>query len=405
MKYPRNLEFWLAFIILFTAAIFSVTAFAIWYRLTFFVGPYLFIHWLGIIASVFIVVFNPIYYVLRKRRSRFKTIWRIHVFGNLFAFLLVSLHFAQNVGRLSDTPQRLAEGVALYFVLFIAVATGLIERFHRGKSLRFTKIIHKYTLIVLLFILLIHALGGFNLLPAVPSPSPSLTIPPTASPTPTPASSSPSPSATLPSPSPTPLPSQMASPSPSGTPTTLPSEEVREYEGQYLSSITDFRENSINGPQNVPISTYRLTVTGLVNITKEYTYDEVINGFQKYQKVVTIYCVEGWFAKILWEGFLLRDIFNETGINPQATVVIFKAYDGYTTALPLNYILDNNILIAYKMNNVTLPPERGFPFELVAESKYGYKWIKWITEIELSDNTDYLGYWESRGWPNDASIP
>jgi DMSO/TMAO reductase YedYZ molybdopterin-dependent catalytic subunit len=155
----------------------------------------------------------------------------------------------------------------------------------------------------------------------------------------------------------------------------------------------------------VSISTYRLTVTGLVNITKEYTYDEVINGFQKYQKVVTLYCVEGWSATILWEGFLLKDIFNETGINPQATVVIFKAYDGYSTALPLYYILDNNILIAYKMNNVTLPPERGFPFELVAESQYGYKWIKWITEIELSNNTDYLGYWESRGWPNDASLP
>jgi len=50
------------------------------------------------------------------------------------------------------------------------------------------------------------------------------------------------------------------------------------------------------------------------------------------------------------------------------------------------------------MNNVTIPPERGFPFELVAESQYGYKWIKWITKIEVSDNANYLGYWESRGY-------
>jgi hypothetical protein len=210
LKYSENLEFWLAFIILLATAIFSVTAFALWYSLTFFVGPYLFIHWLGIIASVFIVVSNPFYYVLGKRISRSKTILRIHVFGNLFAFLLVSLHFAQNVGRLAETPQRLAEGVALYFVLFITVATGFIVRFHSKKA-RVTKIIHKYALIVLLFILLIHALEGFNLLPAAPSPSPSPTISPTASPTPTPASSSPSPSA-----SPTPLPSQTPSPSPSG---------------------------------------------------------------------------------------------------------------------------------------------------------------------------------------------
>jgi DMSO/TMAO reductase YedYZ molybdopterin-dependent catalytic subunit len=61
--------------------------------------------------------------------------------------------------------------------------------------------------------------------------------------------------------------------------------------------------------------------------------------------------------------------------------------------------------MAYKMNGLVLPPERGFPFELVAESKYGYKWIKWITSIELSDNENYLGYWESRGFSNDATVP
>ena len=182
-------------------------------------------------------------------------------------------------------------------------------------------------------------------------------------------------------------------------------EEVREYEGQDLSSISDFRENSIKGPQYINESTYRLTITGLVNKTVEFSYADVINGFQKYQKVITLHCVEGWSVTILWEGFLLKDLLNEAGINPEAVVVIFHAYDGYSTSLPLNYILDNNILIAYKMNGLTLPPERGFPFELVAESKYGYKWIKWITEIELSDNANYLGFWESQGLPNDANIP
>ena len=189
------------------------------------------------------------------------------------------------------------------------------------------------------------------------------------------------------------------------TPRILYPEEIREYEGQDLSSIGDFRENSIKGPQHVNASTYRLTITGLVNKTVEHTYDDVINGFQKYQKIITLHCVEGWSVKILWEGFLLKDLLNEAEINPQAVVVIFYAYDGYSTSLPLDYILDNDILIAYKMNGVTLPPERGFPFQLVAESKYGYKWIKWITEIELSNNVNYKGYWESRGYPNDADLP
>jgi len=189
------------------------------------------------------------------------------------------------------------------------------------------------------------------------------------------------------------------------TPRILYPQEIREYEGQDLSSIGDFRENSIKGPQYINESTYHLTITGLVNKTVEHTYDDVINGFQKYQKVVTLHCVEGWSVKILWEGFLLKDLLNEAGIDPQAVVVIFYAYDGYSTSLPLDFLLNNDLIIAYKMNGLVLPPERGFPFQLVAESKYGYKWIKWITEIELSDNVNYKGFWESRGYPNDADLP
>ena len=181
--------------------------------------------------------------------------------------------------------------------------------------------------------------------------------------------------------------------------------EIREYEGQDLSSISYFRENSIKGPQNVDNETYTLTVTGLVNNELEYTYDDAISGYQLYKKVVTLNCVEGWRVKILWEGILLKDMLADAKVTPEANTVIFYAYDGYSTSLPLDYIVDNNILLAYKMNNVTLPPERGYPFQLVAESKWGYKWIKWITTIELSDNPDYKGFWESRGYSNNADLP
>lgn len=181
-------------------------------------------------------------------------------------------------------------------------------------------------------------------------------------------------------------------------------DEIRDYRGENLSSISAFRENSIRGPQHINASTYRLTVTGLVNQTVEYTYGEILGKFRSYEKVVTLHCVEGWSAKILWEGFLLEDLLKEVGVNSEAVAVIFHAYDGYTTSLPLDYIKDKQIMVAYKMNGITLPPERGFPFQLVAESQYGYKWIKWITQIELTDNPDYLGYWESRGYPNNATL-
>ncbi len=180
--------------------------------------------------------------------------------------------------------------------------------------------------------------------------------------------------------------------------------EVREYEGQDLSSINSFRENSIKGPQYVDNETYRLTITGLVNNELEYTYNEVLYNYPSFKKVVTLRCVEGWSVTILWEGIQLKDLIADAEVNPEATTVIFYAYDGYSTSLPLDYIIDNNIMMAYEMNTVTLPPERGFPFQLVAESKWGYKWIKWITAIELSDNEDYRGFWESRGWDNDADL-
>jgi DMSO/TMAO reductase YedYZ molybdopterin-dependent catalytic subunit len=42
------------------------------------------------------------------------------------------------------------------------------------------------------------------------------------------------------------------------------------------------------------------------------------------------------------------------------------------------------------------------PFMVVAESKWGYKWVKWVDEIELSSDTSYRGYWESRGYDNNG---
>jgi DMSO/TMAO reductase YedYZ molybdopterin-dependent catalytic subunit len=180
--------------------------------------------------------------------------------------------------------------------------------------------------------------------------------------------------------------------------------EVRDYEGQDLSSIAAVQENNIRGLQYVNESSYSLKIIGLVNKNLSLTYREVINGYQNYRKVVTIYCVEGWQATILWDGVLVRELLESAGVKEGAKVAIFHASDGYSTALPIDYLASRNILLAFKMNNLTIPPERGFPFELVAESQYGYKWIKWLTAIEVSDNESYLGYWESRGYPNNATL-
>ena len=180
--------------------------------------------------------------------------------------------------------------------------------------------------------------------------------------------------------------------------------EIREYQGERLSSLNDFRENAVKGAQRVDINEYILEISGLVQETKNFSYNEVINNFNHYKKVATLDCVEGWIVKILWEGILVKDLIGKDNIMPEAKIIIFHAYDGYTTSFPIDYIFDNNILLAYKANEIILPPNRGFPLMLVAESKWGYKWIKWVTKIEISDDEAFRGFWESRGYANEGDI-
>jgi DMSO/TMAO reductase YedYZ molybdopterin-dependent catalytic subunit len=186
-------------------------------------------------------------------------------------------------------------------------------------------------------------------------------------------------------------------------PIKLDSVEVKDYNGEKLGSVNDFRENSIKGVQHVDINNYHLEISGLVDNPQSYTYEQVKN-FNNYSKVVNIFCVEGWNVKILWQGVLVRDLLNQAKPKATAKTLIIYAVDGYTTSFPLNYFYDKDILLAYKMNGATMSAERGFPFQLVAEDKWGYKWIKWVTKIELSDNENYRGYWESRGYSNTGDL-
>ena len=106
----------------------------------------------------------------------------------------------------------------------------------------------------------------------------------------------------------------------------LPPAEIGEYEGQDLSSIDDFRENSIKGPQHVSLDTYQLKVTGLVENPLSLTYEQVMEH-EQYSKVVTLHCVEGWDATILWEGVLIDDLLKEAGVQEGAVIAIFHAAD------------------------------------------------------------------------------
>jgi len=183
----------------------------------------------------------------------------------------------------------------------------------------------------------------------------------------------------------------------------LESVEIKDYQGEDLSSISDFRENSIKGPQNIDIKNYVLNIDGLVDKKLSLNYDQVLSHNQ-YTKVVTVKCVEGWSAKILWQGVLIKDLLTEAGVKSGSNTIIFYAVDGYSSSLSLDYVINNNIILASKMNGLNLPPERGFPFQVVAEDKWGYKWVKWVTKIEVSNDPNYKGYWESSGYNQNGDL-
>jgi DMSO/TMAO reductase YedYZ molybdopterin-dependent catalytic subunit len=174
------------------------------------------------------------------------------------------------------------------------------------------------------------------------------------------------------------------------------------YEGKSLTPIAQQRNNAIEGTQYIDRESYRLQVNGLVEKPLNLTYEE-ITGLPQTSKVVDLNCVEGWNFTAKWTGVRIADLFEEAGAMENATTVIFYSADGYSTSLDKDYLLENDIILAYRLNDVTLPPDRGFPLQLVAEGKYGYKWAKWIIRIELND-LPYRGYWEKKGYNNTADV-
>ncbi len=182
--------------------------------------------------------------------------------------------------------------------------------------------------------------------------------------------------------------------------------EIREYQGERLGSTADFRENSILGPQSIDEAAYTLTIDGIVSTPLSLSLEQ-LSRYARQKKRVTLHCVDGWDVTALWEGIRLRDLLEEARVGSSANTVIFHAEDGYTTSLPLSFVIDNDLIIADRINEIPLPVDQGWPFQLVAEDRWGYKWIRWLVRIELSDDEAYRGYWERRGYnnPGDRTLP
>lgn len=179
-------------------------------------------------------------------------------------------------------------------------------------------------------------------------------------------------------------------------------QEIRTYQGKALSPFHRQYDNSIRGPQVVDPGKFRLKVGGLVAKPLALSYKQAL-ALRPVERVVQMNCVEGWSELLLFTGIRVADLLRLAQPKPGAGWVIFRAADGYSSAMPLKYLLASDALLAFKVNGLTLDAKRGFPFWLVAPGKLGYKWVKWIVAVELSAQ-EYKGYWERRGYSNEARV-
>jgi DMSO/TMAO reductase YedYZ molybdopterin-dependent catalytic subunit len=156
-----------------------------------------------------------------------------------------------------------------------------------------------------------------------------------------------------------------------------------------------------NLPQ-IPRDKWMLNISGLVEKPLSYTWEE-FTSLPQTVSVSDFHCVETWSVKDQkWEGVQFKTILDQVEPRKNASFVYFEAYDTYTTSLPLNDLLEDDVLLAHKLNDENLSQPLGGPMRLIVPNKYGYKSIMWLHKIILAER-DKLGYWERQGYHNSAN--
>jgi DMSO/TMAO reductase YedYZ molybdopterin-dependent catalytic subunit/uncharacterized membrane protein len=155
-------------------------------------------------------------------------------------------------------------------------------------------------------------------------------------------------------------------------------------------------------------STWNLQLAGLIGNPKSFTLADLQNLPQT-EQYSTFECVSNnvngnLISNAKWTGVKISDLLSDAG-NAQASAqyAIFTSVDGYSVGIPLAKAMMSDSLLAYQMNDAALPTRHGYPLRAVIPGLYGMMSAKWITKIELA-SSPYSGYWQTRGWTNDATV-
>lgn len=169
--------------------------------------------------------------------------------------------------------------------------------------------------------------------------------------------------------------------------------------GQYVT--TKFPVLSHGGTPKLNLATWRLRAFGLVEREVTFTWEEFL-ALPQVALTRDFHCVTQWSRlDNLWEGIPFREVAQRIQPKPEAKFVMVHSYGGYTTNLPLEVLLEEDVLFAHKHDGKPLEPDHGGPMRLVVPSRYGWKSAKWVNGLEfLAENEP--GYWERLGYHNNA---
>ena len=158
-------------------------------------------------------------------------------------------------------------------------------------------------------------------------------------------------------------------------------------------------------PQNptINLKTWTLTVSGEVHNSLKLTWQDLLK-LPATQSTSDFHCVEGWSVRnCKWCGVKFTTLTQTVKPSENARHAFFKCRDGYTTSLTLEELLQDDVLLAYKLDGKPLEESLGGPLRLVVPQKYAYKSAMWIEQITFTRAKE-LGFWEKRGYSDTADI-
>ena len=170
-------------------------------------------------------------------------------------------------------------------------------------------------------------------------------------------------------------------------------------QGQHLR--TTWPVLDLGHKPEVALADWGLTIKGFVANPVTWTWEDFLAQPQV-MSVSDFHCVTTWSTfDNRWEGVSFRRVMEVLRPLSLARFVLFTAYDGYTTNLPLGACDDEDVLLAHTWNGKPLTIEHGGPVRVIVPKRYAWKGAKWVKEITFSDR-DQKGYWEVRGYSNSA---